>query len=466
MMPVLVAAVAMLIRLWRVGESLWSDELFTLRVVQLSLAEIIAYPEQTPPLHHVLLHGWIQIAGISEPALRLPSVLAGAGAAGLAVVVARRWLDDGAAALAGLLVAAHPGLVLMGQEARAYAFVALFGTVSWWLWLKLMDGARWPVAVGYVATTVALLYTHLYGFFFVAGQGIAWLLIRPKTFAFGRALAIAAAPVVLFAPWARILAGRVAYVSSDFWINSPTLNDMVITMRGFAGATFLLVLHAGLWGVVALHGTRAARGAFVKSTVPWSFAPAIIPYALSFAVPLYRPRYAIPAATGYLMLVAWGANGLSRDLRRICVGVLLGVSIILSLHLIPAFDAGSVRTDWRAGAHYVDAHAEANADVMFWPAYCDSQNPDIELSCPWGYYGTRTDLDLIPFGRSNVGLQADTFEKVEARLGDADSAWLMEVKNAPTGEPVRLWLAGEFRAYDLVEFDDLRVYHYRDRIPD
>src|SRR5262245_22147478 len=81
----LLFSVALLIRLYRLSaQSLWLDEGGTWAEVTgrrwpALLAELWG-PDAAYPLYHILLKGWIGLAGDSEWALRLPSALAGAAA--------------------------------------------------------------------------------------------------------------------------------------------------------------------------------------------------------------------------------------------------------------------------------------------------------------------------------------------------------------------------------------------------
>ncbi len=95
----LLFACALALRLYGLGaQSLWLDEGGTWAEVTgkswpALLAELgsrtAAYP-----LYHLLLKGWVGLAGDSEWALRFPSALAGAGAVVAIYLAARELVDD------------------------------------------------------------------------------------------------------------------------------------------------------------------------------------------------------------------------------------------------------------------------------------------------------------------------------------------------------------------------------------
>lgn len=453
-----VAAVSLAVRASDLTDSLWADEVFSWAVSSQDLASILAFPEQTPPLHHVLLHASIAMLGDAEWALRLPSALAGAGTAALAVIVARRWMKGEWALVAGLLVAVHPPLVLLGQEARSYAFLAFFGAASWWLWLQAWDGRRgWTVA-GYIASAAAMLYTHVFGLFFLAAQAFAWVMVRPRRLAFVEAAGLQAGPLALFVFWLGILVDRTQYVASGFWIQPSDLSSLTSTILLFAGANVLLVLHAGVWLAGILRRTAALAGPGNLVASIWAALPAVVPYALSFAFPIYTPRYAVPAAVGYLVLVAGAVGRLPRRVAWGAAGLTLVASLILALQIIPGANDDAVRTDWRGGIAFVEANAVPGDAVVFWPGYCDSLAN--ELSCPWSYYGTRPDLELVGFGPSNSGATPTTCAHVQDRLAGSDRAWLMEIPASTGSTPAATCLAGNFDRADSIMFDKLQVARY------
>src|SRR6266545_4890425 len=101
--------------------ALWADELATWGAVRL---------------------GW-------GPALRLPSVLAMAAAAGLLSILGARVAGRPAGLLAGLAFAVVPTTSRYAQEARPYAFAILFAVLASLALVWLLDRPGWPRAALY-----------------------------------------------------------------------------------------------------------------------------------------------------------------------------------------------------------------------------------------------------------------------------------------------------------------------------
>ncbi len=82
--PLLLFVLALLLRLNQLGtQSLWLDEGSTWSIIQQGWGVLLGdmvNPVSAYPLYHLLLKGWVALAGDSEWALRFPSAVAGAGA--------------------------------------------------------------------------------------------------------------------------------------------------------------------------------------------------------------------------------------------------------------------------------------------------------------------------------------------------------------------------------------------------
>src|SRR5450759_2345125 len=147
------------------GPSLWIDEGHTWRYAQEPLGSMlttsIGSTNAVEAVYYALLHFWIGVAGASEAALRLPS----AAAMALAVWAASKTAGDGAgsraAAIAGFVMIALPGVARYAQEARPYAFAVAAVAVSTLLLLRALTRTERRWWVGYAASLVVVGYFHL-----------------------------------------------------------------------------------------------------------------------------------------------------------------------------------------------------------------------------------------------------------------------------------------------------------------
>lgn len=175
-----ITVVAAAIRLWRIRhQSYWYDEGFTVSLVRQPFDQMISSlpnTEITPPLYYSLAWVWGQIFGYGEAGLRSLSALAGVATIPAAYAAAARLVSPRVGLSAAALVACNPLLIWYSQEARSYAVLVLFSTLSLLAFAHLRTPhpstrrlAAWAVAAG---LTIA---THYYGVLAVAPQAL-WLL--------------------------------------------------------------------------------------------------------------------------------------------------------------------------------------------------------------------------------------------------------------------------------------------------
>jgi mannosyltransferase len=94
-------------------------------------------------IYYFGLHLWMAVFGDSATSMRLPSVIAMAGAAAVVALIGRR-LGGGVAGLAsGLIFAVVPSVSRYAQEARPYAFATFFAALATLMFLRAMERPRW-----------------------------------------------------------------------------------------------------------------------------------------------------------------------------------------------------------------------------------------------------------------------------------------------------------------------------------
>ena len=201
---VAVGAAAVLLRLPRLRDPFWQDEVASARILrEPTVGRMLAHvvrTESTPPLWYAL--AWLtHQLGAPLQDVRGLSVAFGAALAGLTVVLARTVLPLAPSALAGVLVAVGGEFAAAGRELRAYALLALFSVVfALVLERAAARHARRP-ALALVLVTAAGLLTH-YFFVFTLVAGAMWLWLEPHARPERRRVTLAlVSGAALAAPW-------------------------------------------------------------------------------------------------------------------------------------------------------------------------------------------------------------------------------------------------------------------------
>ena len=155
-------------------QPLWWDEGYSLYFATMDLAAMVAGTASDihPPFYYALLHFWIALLGSGAVAVRLLSVFVGTLTVPLLYLVGRRLVDGRVGMLASLVMVIAPFHVYYSQEVRMYGLVTLLGLLSVYFVLLLLETRETAsrrrqilLWVGYVAITLAAMYTQYYAAF-------------------------------------------------------------------------------------------------------------------------------------------------------------------------------------------------------------------------------------------------------------------------------------------------------------
>ena len=385
-------AVGTLLRLTGLtGQSLWVDEILTLKAASLGEPfrwhDVLINPQG--PLPQVWLRMWCAVAGTSDTALRLWAVFGGVLGLVVAAAALKRWA--GAAGLWGLwLLALSPFHIWYSQEVRNYVYLMAFS----WLTLWALDGLRRRMGAGsWAALTGALagaVLCNLSALFLVpALTAGAWLKSRRLGAAVGGA---GLAAVLIASPWIvteftqhmdfNRVAGDVSEIRGGRTFPPGMIPfTAVVFLGGFGSAPPLRELHTGVaaeqWlEYVPALVLMAAAGAWLffsslrhrpgwQAALMWLWI--LVPVLLSVGVALlglkaYNPRYISVVYPAWILLLTFGykAGVQARPgWARGSVAVLMAV-MLLGLAR-QQLDAGYHKEDFRGAARLAE---ERNPDLV------------------------------------------------------------------------------------------------------
>lgn len=471
--------IALAVRLVNLGgPGYWEDESYTLRVALRDLPGVLADHDQTPPLFVLLLHAWVLVAGTAEGWVRLPSAVFGAAAVAGSYLVATRFAPRRVALAAGLLLACSIPLVNQSQDARAYALFLLLAVASTHALLRLEESANRPrrlrigAAGAYAVATGLMLWAHPFAWFVLlahAAQVALTRRVRPWHFA-----GCVAAAVAAFLPWLPVLVERARIVAQGFWVPPPGLVPMAwgwSYLNGLGAVSVLALV------ILAVHlATGMPRGSPPESPSPapphawpvrprrvlvaWVVAVAVVPLALSFAVPFFMPNYAIFAALPLALLFVMALSSLRRPAWRRAASLVLALAVVLQLGAYFALgQPWDSKRQWREAAELVDSTAEPGALALFHVGYCDSSTED-DLQCAYAWYARRADIQQVPFFAGRA-VNATSVVELDGLVRGHREVWVLygyRTEGAPL-IPARLALLG-YEAAGAWHFKHLDVERY------
>jgi mannosyltransferase len=373
----LLTLAALLLRLSSLSRSLFADEAYSLALAQRSfghMVELFGYEANGTP-YSIALWPLIRIFGTGEALLRAPAVLAGTASVPALWWAARRYATPAVALLAAALLAINPMAVWYSQLARPYAFVVLAACLAFGALPRALESAGGRRAwVGYVAAMVTLAYCEI----------LAAPLALPAHFllarragreGFRRWLWSLLAVLVCCIPLLVASAISRSRRNALYWLPKPSRGLVTLAVQEFTGgfsgvsavrwATLLagaLLIGGAVW---AMRRPRMAgeRGTLVIAAC-WGVLPGVLLMAVSFARPVFWPRYAIMALPGLCLLVALAAARVWQE-RRGALAVVGCVALICAAGAVAdAKQRSALQEDWPPAGAWLRAERAAGQPTI------------------------------------------------------------------------------------------------------
>ena len=299
-------------------QSYWYDELFSAyisnpdhpfgRVVRLTLEDV------HPPFFQLMMWFSYKLFGYTEWAGRFPSAIAGVLTVAVIYLLGRVLFNKRAGLYAAALAVFNFYFVYYAQEARSYAFLYFFSSLSFLYFVRaLRSDSKWNL-FAYIAATLALLYTHYFGFVLLIAQGLCALCYLQRTGWNNRKLitrGIIAAVVViaLISPMIPFILGDAA--REEFWIPQPGpgfLYEYFLAYTGTLVVTSMLslLLLAGVAGL-GVAGTNNWSRTAVLMLLIWILVGYLLPWARGLVgQPVITDRNTIMLLPAIFVLAGFG----------------------------------------------------------------------------------------------------------------------------------------------------------------
>ena len=328
----------------------WRDEYATSMYASLPVDDLLSAVQHVDGVlapYYVLAHALTPVLG-PDVGLRVPSLLAFAGAAAVVSLIALRWWGSWAGLAAGLALATNGAAVTAGASARPYALAVLFVALAVLAADVAASNGRRRVWVGYALAACAAVAAHVLAAVAIA---LTALLLVGRSRSTARAWSAASVPVGLVALGLLVLgAGHRGQLA---WLGTPDLRsalaelaravgltlDVAVALDGIALIVLALAaamaLRAAITGPGPVHADAAATGRAARvRPVVFSAALAVAPWGLLFiasltVTPILATRYLLWSALGSALVIA-AAVAAALTARR-PIAIVAGVAAIALL---------------------------------------------------------------------------------------------------------------------------------------
>jgi uncharacterized membrane protein len=337
------------LRFYRLGsESLWSDELFTMDVVDpaKSLDKMFVFLkccDTHPPLFYLGERAMLVLFGTSEFTARLLPALAGVAGIGAMYFLGAEISGRRLGLVAATLTAFNFYHIGYSREARMYSLLFLFGALSFAFLFRLIRQLRSRDMWLYSCFALLTLYTQYFGIFLICSQFAAAVVLffwtnnkvrYAKLFAVSGGFLLAA-----YAVWLPFLLAAARIRS--FWIDPVDPFFFIGYFKEYFGRAVILSYIAG--ALLILYFLRVLtlkpRGRTRLVSDPYRLSLAVfsvsilltylIPYLRSTLVlPMLVSRYTIAALPALLVCIGYGLSFTGRPwVQSLLLTGIIGLSL-------------------------------------------------------------------------------------------------------------------------------------------
>jgi len=364
--------------------------------------------------YDLLLHAWSSVFGRSDFALRVPSVLAMAAAAGVVSMLGTRLVRPQVGVLAGLLMCALPITTRYAQETGPQALVLFAAALATLALVAVLDRPRPSRFVGYAAAVALLGLSHVTGLLIVVVHGLVVLVMRRR-----------ALPGWLFAALvgAAPTSALMVYAGVWPWTTTVAANTAATpSMLQLAQQAFGTALVGGVVIGLAMLALSLRKPAIVFSA--WAVLPLLLLYPVVHFTTFTTDQLAVVSLPGWAGL---GALALSRapvirGVFALVVVAAIGIPAQVAIRHTDGHGEASHRL-----AEVIYAEIQPGDGILFGPASGDGPAGRAMVERYLSAGRRPKDLLAQPGGVEAGGMRVRECPDVNACLGKTARIWLVRV---------------------------------------
>lgn len=352
---VLIAVIAMYLalRLWGLWlNDLWFDEVFSVVTARSDWNQMLSTIVQDgvhPPLFYVLLKIWSLVNSSVAWLQIFPVLISALTLIPFSFFFRELKMTSAEIAIALFMIGINGFYLEYAFDLRMYGLVQLLAVLSLWLTVRIRKSADEQVSSLFIKLSIVnllLVYTHYFGWFVVAVEGLYLLIVNRGRFY--RFTAYSGFVGVALIPWLWIVVVTAANGGAKgnlSWLASPTVADVMwfyADLNGNLGFPHTTIINLLIFGFpVCLLIWRVyferERCDHWLLLVFAAFVPVGIVFVLSnlLTTSVWQSRYLIIAAIPYQLLVVKGISCFrGRIARRIITFVVLTWVSVAGLNTI------------------------------------------------------------------------------------------------------------------------------------
>jgi mannosyltransferase len=490
-------AIAFVVRLFiALRGGLWRDEALFLSIVRLpswdAMVSFLRLHESHPPLFYALMRLWILVFGDTDSGSVILPVFFGAALIPAIYLVGRSLFSERVGLLAAALVAVNPALIEFSATVRPYSLMPLLTLLSTYALIRGLQRGGVLTWMTHALSTVALVYTHNWGWLVVVGQWISITLLlsstrtRPSKPRLKEWFAAQIAIGIAYLPWVSTLVYQTKHAGhSPSFV--PFLSNPIASI-GFSAPLFLK-------STLLAYSTLNSIGGPFLSTVFFTSPLVLLATTQYLRVhggrekstsddavtevksPTEQNQIAIVCVVGVpasVWIAALILSSMSNVMLRYCLVVLAPLVLLAIACLVQRPQRGSMRLTTRGailaflltyvvGDYELFQTSRSNARELALAVESRTRPTDLMILTPeWMassfnryYLGPVEQIDYPHFGRE----EAVNFAGMRARFtDDAAAARVRERINQAREQNRRVWLIADREDHFLRSAADMQPY--------
>ncbi len=384
-----IIVLSLLLRIYDLGgESIWYDEGASVYGSKEPMSTIISKSNMVPNLvlYYTMLYFWVQLFGYSEFSVRFLSVIFGVLSVYVIYKLGELVFDANIGLLSAFILAISSYHIRYSQEARSYSLLILLVLLSSYYLIKVLENKERKYIIGYIISSIGMIYAHGYGIFYLIFQNIYYLVFKRKDI---KLWIVVQGIILSFFVLPFLLRDVRESLDTAYDLRIPTLNSIYNTFEIFVGKEqilyiFILVIIIGL--IIDLVAKKDLDK--YQFMILWLFVPFIISVIISYTIqPIYHNRYFIASFPTLILLFS---KGISNFRKAPIILFVLFIVVVLQVPLIEGYYKDIQKDQWREATNYIENNTKDNDIILLYPKF---------TKIPFDYYYQK-DINYIGINNS------------------------------------------------------------------
>lgn len=350
------------------------DEPFSIYHSQKSITGIfqLLKTENNPPLFFIILHYWIDIFGIDEFSVRLPSVIFSSLSSVLIFIIGNKYFSFRIGIISSLLFSSSTLQMFYAHDARVYALFFALSCINLYFFIDqtIFRVNNNRILFWLTIVNILLCYSHFFGFVIVLTELFIAFLLFPFQKVFWRNFLSVALIFISYLWYIPTVFERYEASTQGNWIPSPLISDLYTMIWRFSNMPviavlfiFTLIIGASVkWHVINLKNSTSFKIILFQFLLCYFGI-----FIISFWIPLFIDRYLLFTSLYFYLLLGIIFNSLF--VSKFISNLLIPIPIIL-MFLTLELKKGK-KDNYQELVKYVNLIPDSTYSIIITPEWSD-----------------------------------------------------------------------------------------------